>query len=308
MAAARFDLAHVRFEGKERRPADVRRHLGPCRLAPPGRPAPAPRLPPIDKAGAGDFARWLLSQAGLSAGIYRPETLQRRVAAALRALKVATMDDARRLVSRHPERVHVGVSALLIGVTDFLRDAAVFDDIRATILPALAAQSGPLRVWSAACSSGEELYSLAILLAEAGLLDRTEILGTDCRADAIAHARTGVYPAASVASLAPDIRAKYLEPNGDEWRIAKALRERAQWKVADLGVGIEHGPWDLVLWRNVAIYLDPAATARIRSRLVAALRPGGFLVLGKAERVPAGMNMDAVRRCIYRHAEHHHVT
>jgi chemotaxis methyl-accepting protein methylase len=147
----------------------------------------------------------------LDAGCYRHQPLERRLPACLRMLRVPSAPAARRLLDRRPELLPAAMSALLIGVTEFFRDAEVFDAVREEALPKLAARRGPVRVWSAACASGDELYSLAILLAEAGLLARCFLLGTDCRADAIEQARAAVYRAVDLRALAPALREKYFE-------------------------------------------------------------------------------------------------
>ncbi len=106
--------------------------------------------------------------------------------------KSARSEEGRALLENRPDLLPAAVGSLLIGVTEFFRDPAVFEAVRARVVPELAARGrGPLRIWSAGCSSGEELYSLAILLAEAGLLAGSFLLGTDCRIEAVRQARSG---------------------------------------------------------------------------------------------------------------------
>ena len=126
----------------------------------------------------------------------------------------------------------------------------MFESVRADVLPQLADRRRPLRFWSAGCSTGEELYSLAIHLAAAGLLADSFLLGTDCRIEAIEHARSAHYDAAAVTSLPPTIRRKHFESAGNSWRVIEPLRRQVRWKVANLGEMVEEGPWDVVLWRE----------------------------------------------------------
>jgi chemotaxis methyl-accepting protein methylase len=242
---------------------------------------------------------WVIDRAGLPPGAYRHAPLQRRLPACLRTLRVHSVAAARRLLEDRPDLLPAAVSSLLIGVTGFFRDTAVFEGLRDKVLPSLAGRPGPLRVWSAACSTGAELYSVAILLAEAGLLDRSFLLGTDCRGDAIDRARLGLYDATTLTLVRRATRDKYFEPAGQRWRPVAALRRQVRWKVADLARSIEAGPWALILWRNLAIYLTPDLVAAIWRRLAEALAPGGFLVVGKAERPPASLGLSALRRGIY---------
>jgi chemotaxis methyl-accepting protein methylase len=243
----------------------------------------------------------VLGLAGVDAGAYRDPPLLRRVPACLRALKVRSKEEARHLLQTRPDLVPYAVSSLLIAVTEFFRDRPVFEALRTQILPELAALGRPLRVWSAACSTGAELYSVAILLAKAGVLEPGDLLGTDCRTDAIAQAITARYDAAAMRSVAATTRLEYFEAAAaDTWRPLASLRRHVRWKVSDLARQIEDGPWDIILWRNAAIYLNPALAARMFERLTGALAPGGLLIVGKAERPPAQAGLQAAGPCIYR--------
>ncbi|HSK11340.1 MAG TPA: CheR family methyltransferase [Vicinamibacterales bacterium] len=214
---------------------------------------------------------------------------------------MASVSDARALIERRHDLLPAVLSTLLIGVTEFFRDPQVFDGIRAVALPALAGRRWPPRVWSAGCSSGAELYTVAILLDEAGLLDGATLLGTDCRDEAIAEARVSTYRPPVSQTLPPAYAARYFRACGPEaLRPVRRLRAAASWKVADLHAAAEEGPWDLVLWRNAAIYLEPDVAGRICRRLVDTIAPGGFLVVGKAERPPADLGLVHAGRCLHR--------
>ncbi len=182
------DLSHICFEGKEpaRRQRSYARRACPAVLA---TPAPATEEQPDDSL----FIAWVMERAGLDAAAYRLQPLHRRLPSCLRAMKVRSTQAARDLLERKPQLVASAVSSLLIGVTEFFREPAVFDSLRTRILPVLAGGNRRLQIWSAACSSGAELFSMAILLSETGLLERSYLLGTDCRDDAIERARLGLY-------------------------------------------------------------------------------------------------------------------
>jgi chemotaxis methyl-accepting protein methylase len=277
-------------------------------------PRPAPRAkPPASPAGKevvarrthppGQFISWVLERAGLVAESYRGEPLGRRVSACLRALHATTEQQGRQILEQRPELLPSAVSALLIGVTSFFRDAAVFDALRAEVLPDLAARGRALRVWSAGCSNGAELYSLAILLAQAGLLEvhghKSFLLGSDCRHDAMEQARAGLYSSKDLENVKPSDRDRCFDGVGTLWRPIEALRRGVHWKVSDVGRRIEEGPWDLVLWRNMAIYLQPDSAAVVWRGLASVLAPRGVLVVGKAEQPPAELPLICISRCIY---------
>ena len=141
---------------------------------------------------------------------------------------------------------------------------------------------------------------MAVLLSEAGLLERSCLLGSDCRGEAIEHAKLGLYDATMLKLVPSATRDKYFQPVGQQWRPVEALRQQIHWKVADLLAGVEAGPWDIILWRNGAIYLKSRPAELVWRRLVSVLAPQGVLIAGKADRPPADAGLRQVARCIYR--------
>jgi chemotaxis methyl-accepting protein methylase len=287
------DLSYIRFEGKTPDRPHYSFAEGACSATLAG-------PPPAGEERLDGLVTWVLGLAGLDAAAYRPEPLARRLPACLRALKVHSAHAARSLLERRPQLVTKVVSSLLIGVTEFFREPDVFDLLRTQVLPELAGGRQGLRVWSAACSTGAELYSMAILLSEAGLLEQSCLLGSDCRDDAIEQARLGHYDAAMLARVPCTTRDKYFQPAGPAWTPVEPLRRQVRWKVADLLAGVEQGPWDVILWRNAAIYLKPGPAETIWRRLVSVLAPRGVLVAGKADRPPRDAGLKPVGRSIYR--------
>ena len=286
-----LDVRHICFEG---RLAVGTRHKAGHHACHPtvslSTPLPSGEL-------AHGFLAWVFNRAGLDANLYRQGPLLRRIPACLRTLKACSTEDARKVLEKRPDLLPAAINSLLIGVTKFFRDAPVFEAMCAAVLPNLALRRRPLRIWSAACSTGEELYSVAILLAERGLLARSSLLGTDCRSEAIELARAGLYGATQ---LQATIRSKYFEAAGKSWRVIGPLRRQIRWEVADLADTIDGGPWDIILWRNLAIYLNPSPAETLWNGLAEALAPGGFLIVGKAERPPSALGLAPVCRCIYR--------
>lgn len=272
-----------------------------CPLAP-------PQFPPPLSPAAEAFIRWLFIRAGLGFHHYKPETLARRLPACLRAVGAASPVQARLLLRRRPDLLEHALEALLIGVTSFFRDEGVFAALRRHVLPEVVGgwrgrgADQPLRVWSAGCSSGAELYSVALLLLEQGALwpQRCELLGTDCRAGAVARAAAGVFEPGALKGLPRDLFREFFVCDEDHYRVRADIRSAVHWRRGDALAAAEPGPWDLVLCRNLAIYLQPAAAARLWATLAVALRPGGVLVLGKAERPVGVAGLAPDGPCVYR--------
>jgi chemotaxis protein methyltransferase CheR len=250
------------------------------------------------------FLSYVCSQRQLQLSHYRASVLSRRSGACLRAIRASSVETAWAALRRDEAQLDRIVDALLIGVTEFFRDVEVFLALAAE-LPGAAASSpgGVLRAASVGCSDGSELYSVAILLDDLGLLPAagSQFSGTDFRSSAIASARAGVFTETALAGLSPEIRGRYFVPAGRGYRIIEPLRRACRWDVQDAFSG-NGGEVDLLLCRNVAIYLEPEASQELWGKCIARVRPGGLLVVGKAER-PSGEGSALVRRigpCLYR--------
>lgn len=242
----------------------------------------------------------LLSRAGLSADRYRPRALRRRLPACLRLLRAETAVEAARRLEERPELTGPALSVLLLGVSEFFRDETVFAWLEREFVPVLAARPTPPRIWSVGCSAGQELYSVAMLLSEAGHLRGAELVGTDCRRDAVEQARTGVYPWSSIEPVAAQRRDAFFVRTGQAGVVHPGLRAAITWRAADVFVEPAPGPWDLILWRNMAIYLQPDAVERVWQTLGGAVADGGYIVTGKADPAPVNLPLTRVASCVYR--------
>jgi chemotaxis protein methyltransferase CheR len=175
--------------------------------------------------------------------------------------------------------------------TYFFRNPEHFDLIRDTILPALRLARDPikrLRVWSAGCASGEEVYSLAILLHEQGLLEDSQLIGTDVSERALVTARAGRYREWSFRAIDRALVPRYFRREQQEYIVADELRKHATFQYLNLLAEQTNpaqaiGPFDLILCRNVMIYFGPEGIARLERRLFDALAPGGWLLTGPSD-------------------------
>lgn len=187
------------------------------------------------------------------------------------------------------------VQPLTVGETYFMRDPAQVAALRETVLPDIIARRRTeqrLRVWSAGCSTGEEVYSLAILLAETNLCWTWDVtlVGTDVNRGSLRVARDARYPAWSFRSTPEAIRQRYFDHLGHEWQLCESVRGMARFAWLNLGSDLLMQPVmdaDLVVCRNVTIYFDATATQRLYRTLVTALAPGGWLILGPSDPLPA---------------------
>lgn len=279
------------------------------------RPSYSPQRPPREPdAEPEPFLVELLGLTGLCSEAYRPSPLQRRLPACLRALRAGTVGEARAKLAKEPDLLGQAIAALLLGVTDFFRDAHVFEDL-ARLLVHLSPPRQSVRVWSTACSNGAELYSVAMLLSELDMLEGSELLGTDCRPEAIEQARRGEYPRSTLLGVSESrLKRFFCELQRPElMRVDHRLICRTQWRLLNLLAvpAVSAGfadplfsptarAWDVILWRNHGIYLNDAWRDRLWDFLVGALAPGGLFVTGRAERPPPGLPLAKLSACVYR--------
>jgi chemotaxis protein methyltransferase CheR len=275
--------------------------------ATPAVPIPNRGTPPVNAATRDSidpltarFFRRLFERRGLEVGHYRPAVLARRKRACLRAMGVASVTEAEAALALD-ELVERGLHAVMIGVTSFFRDDAMYAAL-GKIVPALAAaRPGGLRVLSVGCSDGAELYSLAILLSELGIA-AAELAGVDCRPAAIEQARQGVYPRQGLEAVPGPLRTRYFEDvagRPDRVQVAALVRARCRWQVCDAFALPAAAPYDIVACRNLAIYLEPAAARDLWARLREQTRAGGTLVAGKAERPDQLSGFRRIGPCLY---------
>jgi chemotaxis protein methyltransferase CheR len=186
---------------------------------------------------------------------------------------------------------------LTVRETYFFRDAAQFEFIRSHILPELLARRGTehmVNCWSAACASGEEAYSIAILMREAGLSDRSRIVGSDISLDALARARSGKYRGWSLRGPGAALARRYLSSAGEHHVIDDSIRQRVTFIRLNLAQNVNPAlsgcirDMDLILCRNVLIYFDPTTIAAVARRLFDSLAEGGWLLTGASDPSLAG--------------------
>jgi chemotaxis methyl-accepting protein methylase len=237
----------------------------------------------------------LRERCGNDFSLYKTNTLQRRIERRLAVHQLASIDDYVGLLRSSQVELDLLFKELLIGVTSFFRDDEVWHTLRNHTLPALLAehpQGKALRAWVAACSTGEEAYSLAILFREA--LEQLEpqarsrftllIYATDLDKDAIDIARKGEYPGTIAARLSDERLARFfVRGDGGRYRISKEIREMVVFAVQNIISDPPFTRLDLLSCRNLLIYFGPQLQKQLLPLFFYALNPRGVLLLGSAE-------------------------
>ena len=224
--------------------------------------------------------------------LYKSGTLERRVERRMAMAAIQSPESYLGFLRRDATELDQLSRDLLINVTGFFRDPMVFDFLAASALPVLVrdhAPDRPLRVWVAGCSSGEETYSLAMLLREqidaSNREIKLQIFASDVDPEAVASAREGLYPQSIEADVSPKRLAQFFNREDRSYRVTPALRACVVFTVQDVLSDPPFARLDFVSCRNLLIYLLPEAQAKIVSIFHFALREGGLLLVGNAETV-----------------------
>lgn len=239
------------------------------------------------------FRRFIFEMAGITMVDSKMALVAGRLARRLQHHGLASYDAYFRLLSSgsHPDEVQLAVDLLTTNETYFFREPRHFDLLRAQAGAARAGlrANAPYRVWSAACSSGEEPYSIAMVLADVLGELPWEVAGSDISASMLERARTGHYPMARADHIPPDYLRRFcmkgIREEHGTLLVERALRRRVQLRQVNLNTQLpaDLGLFDVIFLRNVMIYFSGDTKRQVVARVAAHLKPGGHFVIGHAE-------------------------
>jgi len=248
--------------------------------------------------------------SGVNMGDGKDELVRARVGKRVRALSLAGLPDYADLVESReggPELATM-VDLLTTNKTSFWRESAHWDFLSDQVIGPALAERESLRFWSAGCSSGQEPYTLGVLLMDAwarATSPDARILATDLSRHALAIAQAGSYPAAILADVPPQLRQRWFKAESgasDRWQVDPRVRALVSFSRLNLmGRWPMKGPFDVILCRNVMIYFDRETRVRLIQRFGQLLRPGGYLLVGHSESL-SGLehDLDYVQPAVYR--------
>ena len=232
----------------------------------------------------------LKRNTGLDLGAYKQTSVVRRIERRMGICQVSDFGEYVALLRKNPAECENLAKDMLISVTRFFRDPGAFDKLRETVLPQIIKETDarPLRCWVPGCATGEEVYSLAILIEEAmqeaGVSNQScKIFATDLDRKALDIACQGLYPSTITNDVPPDLLEKYFVKQGDHYQIVRHIRERIVFAKHNL---LKDPPFiriDIISCRNLLIYLQPPAQQAVLAILHFGLRTGGVLMLGLSE-------------------------
>lgn len=236
------------------------------------------------------IAALFAARTGIVSPPNRAESIEASIVRAQRAAQIASPWEYFDRLAESAVLLDGLISELAIGETYFFRDNEQLQTLRSDVFPALCERLGAgqrLQIWSAGCSTGEEPYSLAMLLDQDGRLAQAEILATDLNPLALEKARAGTYREWSMREISEPLRQHYFEEHGGRFSVAQHIRAAVRFELHNLmsaeRPAAAYEPFDLIVCRNVVIYFELKRVKELAERFYQALAPGGWLLMGAAD-------------------------
>ncbi len=257
-----------------------------------GRVPPGRKALKVPKEGVDAILELLNEHYGIDFSCYKPTTVTRRIERRLMIVHASNLEDYVRRLRDDPEELNTLYKDLLIGVTRFFRDAEGFQVLEREVIPEIMRdrpKNQPVRVWVAGCATGEEAYSLAILLHEqakaAGYRGEIKIFATDVHRSSLDFAASGLYPESALTGVSSDRLASYFTAEDGYYRVTKELRQLVVFAPHNVSSDAPFTRIDLITCRNMLIYLQPQVQKKVITLFHFSLVVGGALFLGASETV-----------------------
>jgi two-component system, chemotaxis family, CheB/CheR fusion protein len=258
-------------------------------------------IEPVIEGGLNAIFHLLRRSTGVDFTQYRQTTILRRIHRRMVVHKMENVRDYVKYVQSTPAEVKALYQDMLINVTSFFRNPAVFEGMKTDIFPSVLKNHGKdpaLRIWTPGCASGEETYSVAIALLEFLGVRASQItvqfFGTDVNDSSVVRARAGVYPENIESDVSAERLRRFFTKVEGGYRISKNIRDVCIFAQHNVLNDPPFSQMDVICCRNLLIYLEPAAQSRVISLFHYATRPGGYLVLGTSEGVGAASHLFAI--------------
>lgn len=232
-----------------------------------------------------NFVDRIKRKTGIDLALYKEAQMKRRLTSLYEKKGFASFVDFFKELDRDSKLMDEFLDRMTINVSEFYRNGKRWEVLENKIFPRLLKASPRLKVWSAACSTGEEPYSLAMVLSNHQSLSQISIHATDLDENAIAKAKAAVYPERSLAEVPANMKSKYFEQEGSFFKVSQQIKNTVTFKKHNLLKDTYDRGFDLIVCRNVMIYFTEEAKEQIYTNFSKALKPGGVLFVGSTEQI-----------------------
>ncbi len=231
------------------------------------------------------FETWIFNKFKIDLSAYKPVQLHRRIGSLMNRVGAGSYQEYTRLLEKDEGQRQKFLDYITINVTEFFRNPELFSELKEKINEKLLKEKRSLRIWSAACSSGAEPYSISILLQELSSINYHEIIATDIDNTILNKARRGEYTLDELKNISSDTIKKYFYQEGDKYFVSPKIKNSINFRQHDLILDDFFRDLDLIVCRNVVIYFNSNVKNDIYKKFYRALRPGGLLFVGATESI-----------------------
>ncbi|MFD4927883.1 CheR family methyltransferase [Peribacillus butanolivorans] len=232
-----------------------------------------------------EFIRKIKMLTGIDLSLYKEGQMKRRLTSLYEKRGYHSFREYYKDIQTSPNVLNEFLDRMTINVSEFYRNAKRWEVLEKKILPSLLESQKRLKIWSAACSTGEEPYTIAMILSNLVPLSQIEILATDLDENVLARAKLGVYPVRSLNGVPADIKKQYFIKEEDFYRVDDEIKRRVTFKKHNLLADRFDQEFDLVVCRNVLIYFTEDAKSLLYDKFSASLKSGGVFFVGSTEQI-----------------------
>ena len=232
-----------------------------------------------------EFIQGIKRKTGIDLSLYKEAQMKRRLTALYEKKGYGSFQEFFSVLNRDREEMEEFLDRMTINVSEFFRNYKRWEVLETKILPRLLKGSTSIKVWSAACSTGEEPYTLSMMLSKYIPLSKGSITATDIDKNALQRARNGVYPERSLSEIPEELKRNYFTQEGQLFKLNEEVKRSVTFKQQNLLSDPFEGKYDLIVCRNVLIYFTEEAKNLLYKKFNASLKPGGVLFVGSTEQI-----------------------
>jgi chemotaxis protein methyltransferase CheR len=249
-----------------------------------------------------DFINNVNKKTGIDLSLYKEAQMKRRLTSLYEKKGYQDFNEYFQSMISNRELFDEFLDRMTINVSEFYRNASRWQILQEKVFPKLLKQNRRLKIWSAACSTGEEPYTIAMVLSSFMPLSDVSILATDLDENAIARAKSGIYPERSLQEVPKDLKTKFFQKDGMFYKVDDSVKKTVTFKKQNLLADSFDQNFDLIVCRNVMIYFTEEAKSLLYHKFSRALRPGGILFVGSTEQIfnPSTYNFETEDTFFYR--------
>lgn len=248
------------------------------------------------------FIQNVKKKTGIDLSLYKEVQMKRRLTSLYEKKGFNSFSDYFKAVDRDNSTLNELLDRITINVSEFYRNGSRWEVLEKKIIPNLLKTNKNIKVWSAACSTGEEPYTIAMVLSKFIPLSQVSVFATDIDENVIARAKLGIYPERSLAEVPEDMKKKFFTQDGTSYKISDEIKKNVSFKKHNLLSEPFGQNYDLIVCRNVLIYFTEEAKNTLYMKFSSALRPGGIFFVGSTEQIftPGLYNLETEDTFFYR--------